>query len=71
MRLNDKKGKRKRKQRNQLMGGEMPIETDLLWGGTRVLNQEGGELGLRDDGELWIGAADVPFPVRVLRRIGR
>ena len=44
---------------------------DLLWGGTRVLNQEGGKLGLRDDGELWVGAADVPFPVRVLRRVGR
>jgi hypothetical protein len=46
-------------------------KTDLLWGGTRVLNQEGRKLGLRDDGELWVGAADVPFPVRVLRRVGR
>ncbi len=64
------KKEKEKEARNQLMG-EMPIETDLLWGGTRVLNQEGGELGLRDDGELWIGAADVPFPVRVLRRIGR
>jgi len=36
-----------------------------------VLNQEGRKLGLRDDGELWVGAADVPFPVRVLRRVGR
>ena len=45
--------------------------TDLLWGGTRVLDQEGRKLGLRDDGELWVGAADVPFPVRVLRWVGR
>jgi hypothetical protein len=46
-------------------------KTDLLWGSTRVLDQEGGKLGLRDDRELWVGAADVPFPVRVLRWVGR
>ena len=36
-----------------------------------MLNQEGGKFGLRDDGELWVGAANVPFPVRVLRWVGR
>ena len=50
---------------------ECQSKTDLLWGGMRVLNQEGRKLGLRDDGELWVGAADVPFPIRVLRRVGR
>lgn len=36
-----------------------------------MLNQERGKLGLRDYGELWVRAADVPFPVGVLRRVGR
>jgi hypothetical protein len=35
-----------------------------------VLNQESGELGLGDHGELGVSAADVSFPVRVLRRVG-
>lgn len=35
-----------------------------------MLNQESRKLGLCDHGELWISAADVPFPVGVLRQIG-
>jgi hypothetical protein len=42
---------------------------DELWG-SGVLNQESGKLGLGDDGELGISAADIPFPVRVLRGVG-
>jgi hypothetical protein len=35
-----------------------------------VLNQESGKLRLGDHGELGVSAADVSFPVRVLRRVG-
>lgn len=35
-----------------------------------MLNQERRKLGLRNDRKLGIGAANVPLPVRILRRIG-
>jgi len=71
--MNDAMNKMMKRKRSESAGqiSECQSKTDLLWGGSRVLNQEGRKLGLRDDGELGVGAADVPFPVRVLRRVGR
>jgi hypothetical protein len=36
-----------------------------------VLYEEGGQFGLRDHRKLRVCPADVPFPVRVLRGVGR
>ena len=38
--------------------------------GFRVLNQEGGQVCLGNDGKLGIGTADIAFPVRIFCGIG-